>query len=133
MAYSYTATTRSGTAIYASPNTDQQQIDSISSGINVSVETCGVQNFFKTNYGSTGYILAKQVYIMNGRTTAVIQGASASDYSNLRELPKQDATRLAKLYPGDDVVVLHETSNGYSRVSTTSGTGWVLTNSLYYG
>ena len=129
MAYRYNAEVLRTTAIYDSTSA-ANQVGSYSSGTDISVETCGSQRFFKTNQG---YILAKQVYIAHGASQAVIDGADVDDYSNLRETPKSTGTRIAKLYPSEEVTVLHETSGEYSRVSTTFGTGWVLTGSLYYG
>ena len=129
VSYYYNALTLRTTAIYDSTSA-ANQVGSYSSNSDVSVETCGSQRFFKTNLG---YILAKQVYIPNGSSSAVIQGDSTDDYSNLREIPDSSSSRLAKLYPGEEVTVLDETSNNYSRVSTTFGTGWVLSSSLYYG
>lgn len=135
--YSNSYVTASSLRLRSTANASSSILTTIPNATQLTVETCGVQNWFRTSYaGYSGYVSARYIYVMSGQYSAVVDG---SGYLNLRELPSKQSTSIYKLYPGEDVTVLHERhtdSNGvvWYRVShDAGGTGWVDSSYLYFG
>ena len=108
-------------------------IGQYSIGDDVVVHTCSNRSWFQVSYNNqVGYVSARYIGILSGYASATVANPNGN-YVYLYSNPGNSSSGFMKLYNETSIAVLHETYGNYTRVSDGYHTGWILSNSIYYG